>query len=860
MVSATNELTLDNSPLTEYYMQRPRIDKIFDRMTRCKLVYVIAGAGYGKTQAVHRYINTQPDAVVRWLQLTESDNVGSRYWEHLTHAITYDNPDLAVKLREFGFPETLVRFKQFAEILANAEHRSHKTFLVLDDFHLIHSKQALTFAERCAYLKIPGACVIIISRKEPEINAVSLLTKGNAGIITEDELRFTDNELADLFRHRGIPFSANDVPRFLDATKGWALAVNLLSLVLKRMPKNVDHALDVMKQNIFKLLEVEAFSTFPEIAQKSLVKMSLVSDLPLTPQHRIINDASLKKHASQLASFMWYDSLIGDYRIHPLYMEFLQSKQHTLSDAEKQETYRWAAQWCCENSFYMDAMNYLALSHQYDAMLDIMLSYPFKLPYDACEYLLNILEAIDRDGGETGERSVLLLKNLFIPLLYMGMGRYDEACELSLAIIREWEHSDMPISSYLLYTAYSNLAYINIYTCTVTHTYDFTEYLKKAIAFYKLSSVPPVKVEGPFGVADVRAFACLVGEGAALPEFDQFIETARETAVYIAETYHNMYYGYDDLAACEIAFFKNQPETARNLAHNAIFNAREKKQYSIEAMAEHILLRIAMLEGDYSLAKEILKKLRSHLDNPNFWNRQLQYDLYTGLFYIQIGHPDMAPPWFEADEKETASDVRLPARELIVGVKYYIACKKYNLALTALGNSYPREPQERFALGELTLSTLTAVARLKTADVAGAVSDFNKAYELSYCGEFEMPFIELGKELHPLIVAVSAQADNEIPEEWLKAIDRKASIYVKKTAVISTMIKNENNLTDTVNLSEREREVLKDLYHGLSRDEIAANQYISRNTVDKTLQSIFIKLDAKNSAAAIRIAIEKMLV
>jgi len=557
---------------------------------------------------------------------------------------------------------------------------------------------------------------------------------------------------------------------------------------------------------------------------------------------------------------MWYDSLIGDYRIHPLYVEFLQGKQDLLSDKEKQETYRWAAQWCNENNFYMDAINYLAKSRQYDRMLDTMLSYPFKLPHDVCEYLVNILEAIDPDCQEADERSVLLLKNLFIPLLYIGMGKYGEAQNLSFAIICEWENSDMPISSYLLYTAYSNLAYINTYTCTDTHIYDFPKHLKKAVEYYKSSSVPPVKVEGPFGVADIRAFTCLVGEGAALTEFDLFLETARETALYIAETYHNMYYGYDDLAACEIAFFKNQPETARNYAHSAIFKAREKKQYSIEAMAEHILLRIAIQEGDYALAKEILKQFRDHLTNPSFWNRQLLHDLYTGLFYIQIMLPKMAPPWLENDEKEVASDVRLPARELIVGVKYYIACKKYKKALTVLSKSYPREPQERFAFGELILTLLTAVARLKTGDATGAVNDFERAYGLSYRGNFEMPFIELGRELHPLIVAASKYLNCNIPEEWLKSIDRKAAIYTKKAAVIQNMMKNENNSTGAAQLSIRERDVLIDLYHGLSRDEIAVNQHLSRNTIDKVLQSVFIKLDAKNSADAIRIAVETKLI
>ena len=54
--------------------------------------------------------------------------------------------------------------------------------------------------------------------------------------------------------------------------------------------------------------------------------------------------------------------------------------------------------------------------------------------------------------------------------------------------------------------------------------------------------------------------------------------------------------------------------------------------------------------------------------------------------------------------------------------------------------------------------------------------------------------------------------------------------------------------------------MLKDLYHGLSREEIAANRHISINTVKKTLPAIYAKLDAKNNVDAIRIAMEKNLI
>ena len=849
---------MNTSNLGAYYMPRPRLDKTLDQALRSRLVYVVAGVGYGKTQAVRHYFEGQQGAVVRWMQLTESDNTASRFWESLTHTVSVDNLDFAVKLREYGFPETLARFRQFAEMIKSTQRRPRRTFLVLDDFHLIHSEEVLLFLERSVHLQISGVCVIILSRKEPEIHAVSLFAQGKISLISEDELRFTLEEARAFFQQRGVSLSTRDISQLIDTTKGWALALNMLCLTLQRIPDNFKYALDVAMQNIFKLIQSEAWDDLPEHVQTSLVKLSLLSNLPIVPSQEMFEDVEFWKSTPGLASFIWLDSLSNDFKIHSLYLEFLQGKRHILSREEEQETYRRAAKWCVEHAFYMSAMYYYAASQQFGSMIQTLFSYPLKLSSGASAYLLDILEKLE--PGEAGEQDsdVLFLKNFFIPLLLIGAGKYEEAQARSFAVIREWEDVDSPLSMLFLYTSYSNLAYIDMYTCTVTHEYHAPAYLTKSVAYFKRASLPPSKASGAFLNADVRSFACLVGEGASLAAFNQFLEAARQTELLIEETRHNVFAGYGDLAACEYAFFKNQADIARNHAHSAILKASEKQQYSIVAMAEKYLLRIAMQEGNISLAKELLKQLQAHLDNPDFWNRQLYYDLYTGIFYAKIGLFEKVPQWFVLDEKEAESEIQIPSRELYARALYYIAAKKYHQALTVLCGSYPREPGERFLFGELRFSLLTAVARVRTGDAAGAMADFAKAYELSFHGVFEMAFIELGKELHPLIVAAAKQNDCDIPKEWLKTMDRKASIYAKKLAIVTNAFKP--GAKDAVSLSAREREVLLDLYHGLSREEIAENRYLSINTVKKTLQSIFIKLDAHNNVDAIRIALEKKLI
>ena len=53
--------------------------------------------------------------------------------------------------------------------------------------------------------------------------------------------------------------------------------------------------------------------------------------------------------------------------------------------------------------------------------------------------------------------------------------------------------------------------------------------------------------------------------------------------------------------------------------------------------------------------------------------------------------------------------------------------------------------------------------------------------------------------------------------------------------------------------------MLTDLYHGLSRAEIAAGRYLSVNTVKTILHGLYAKLGAENNVDAVRIALEKNL-
>ena len=879
-MSTTYEISSPNTSTNAYFLPRPRLDNLFDHATAVKLVYVVAGVGYGKTQGVHHYLVSQENVLVRWMMLTEQDNTVSRFWENLTHCLAADNPDLATMLREFGFPQTPTQFKNFSTSAGTliSNHKNYnpedspsenptpeKTFLVFDDFHLIYAKEIQVFMERLVHLPFSDLCIVLISRKEPELDVISLIAKGQLHVITEDDLRFTASEAAAFFQQRGMPLSFADISLLMSTTKGWVLALNMLSFLPKKKPLNMKHALRVVMENIFHFITLEAWDDFPKTVKKSLVKLSLLSDLPMTSAFLLSEADDLwgnLPELTELTPFIWLDRFSKEVKIHSLYLDFLKSKQEILSDAEKKDIYRHAATWCVEHDFFLGSIYYHAQARQFETIVKTFLSYPLKLSKDASEYLLNILEneTVNSDVDSTKPEDVnfLLVEHYFIPLLLVGAEKYEEAKKRSLATISKWEGEKSALAHLLLYTTYTNLAYIDMYRCTITNVFDSPMYLEKSVAYFNQLSLPPSEAAQAFVNADLRSFACLVGEGASFAELEQFSKAAQQIESYIQETSHGVFAGYGDLVASEIAFFSNQPVLARTYALGAILKAGEKQQYSIAFMAENYLLRIAVQEGNAPLVKDILKTMAAHLENPHFWNRQLYYDLYTTGFYAQLGLLEEIPTWFALDDTENAFEIQLPAKELYLRTLYFIAKRQYAHALTLLADSFPREPEERFLFGELKFLLLLAVARLQTGDVSGAITDFEKAYVLSFQGFFEMFFLELGKELQPLVAATLKREKSSIPREWLNTIARKGSIYTKKMTIVANAFQSRTK--KIVELSPREKEVLLDLYHGLSREEIAENQYLSINTVKKVLQSIYLKLDANNGIDAIRIALEKGII
>jgi len=141
-----------------------------------------------------------------------------------------------------------------------------------------------------------------------------------------------------------------------------------------------------------------------------------------------------------------------------------------------------------------------------------------------------------------------------------------------------------------------------------------------------------------------------------------------------------------------------------------------------------------------------------------------------------------------------------------------------------------------------------------------AFTALEEAYENAVPNEIIMPFFELGKDIRTLTTVALREPNNVVPMSWLEMIGRKAASYAKHQGMLISEYKKANGEDGEMVLSSRENDVLRDMYHGLSRSEIAASQNLSINTVKLYINSIYEKLNACNIADVIRIAAERKLV
>jgi LuxR family maltose regulon positive regulatory protein len=315
-----------------------------------------------------------------------------------------------------------------------------------------------------------------------------------------------------------------------------------------------------------------------------------------------------------------------------------------------------------------------------------------------------------------------------------------------------------------------------------------------------------------------------------------------------------VFLGVPDLLRAEQLFYQGNDCEAEALFAHVFGQASQYGQYEAVHRALFYLERIAVSQGDRAKAEKILKELEHLLSCDDYTLRFIAYDIAASWYQYAIRQPEMMSDWIKTKFEPYSHAYYIQNFGNQIRARYYFLTEDY---LPVLAYIDEMKRRESVLFGRVEMLALEACIRYKQKEKAKAFDALRAAYEDALPNRIVMPFAELGKDMLSLASAALRDPACQIPVEWLKDIKRRSAIYAKYQQ--SIIFYYQQDKTQGKELSPREKEVLRDLYDGLSRSEIAVKQGLSINTVKMVIANIYTKLNAKSLADLIRIATEQKL-
>jgi LuxR family transcriptional regulator, maltose regulon positive regulatory protein len=881
-------------------LARPRLVERLNA-SRQRAVLVSGPAGFGKSVLATQWLRLTavPHA---WLQLDALDNDPKRLLSHVGAALGTLGTEAALQaaavLRGAGAGADVAHNRELLAALGGLEPA---TVLVLDDVHVLEAGPSMELVRALLELRVTAPRLVLLTRVDPPLPLARLRVAGELLEVREQDLRFTRGEAADLFA-RLLPggLDAELVTRLERRTEGWAAGLRMAALALEHAPdrRAVVDAFTGSHRFIADYLLEEAVSRQPPAVQRFLMDTSLLPRFTAEMCAAVMQDPAARNLLHDIEAANLFLVPLGPdrqwYRYHHLFAELLQYRLRRLDPGRVDGLHERASMWFEEQGDVAEAIEHAAqlptparLTSLLDRHAMTILARsevgnmkrwlrhvpdPLAQPYPTFLLSLGWLRLITERAPD--------LEPLFAAadtVLSSGPAGYDDdACQtlrFEFDILRAFAARYGGRLEDALRTGARVLDELPVDSAALRgrilfnqgRVYMMLGEMARARHLLERSIEENLRADTAYLVLTGLGQAAAVlletdGAPRAQAKLESAIRLAEERGLSRLPAFATVLYhlGHVHTIADELDAAESYLDRAMTMG--ALSGMPEGRANGLVGMA-----RVRAAQGRFDEADALLLEAEAlaHAENLVLIDHDISVPRTRHALYLaaagrtaplpaelQIGPPGAGGRWTALEETRCLHCLIGALRSPLPGARELAA----SAAARIRANSEP--------LGRHIAPCVARVAEALLSDSADRWALLDRTLRHAAARRYVLPLLEIGPPLRPLLQAALGQSLSRAARAHAKLLlERLDVMYPPDTAADAALTAMpattggsglpDARLPAVSALTEREREVLAHLCHGLSNKAIARSMYVSPETVKTHLKHIYDKLEVARRRDAV---------
>lgn len=855
----------------EWAVARPRIDGLVAQGALGPLTTVTGPPGAGKTMALSLWAAGAAPGVTAWVTVDQHDNRPRVFWSYVIAALRRAGVPVPKSLQlTRGSPVNHEFLLRLAAVLAGQDQ---PVVLVLDDLHLLTEPKALSGLDYVLRNGTPGLRLVVSSRMDPLLPLHRYRLAGELTEVRTENLAFSVAESRQLMAQHGVRLSPESLESLTRRAEGWAAGVRLAAMSMDGHadPEQFVKELVAEDSTVASYLIEEVLNAQPAHIREFMLRTSILDRVSADIADVLVGEgqgASVLPNLAMANAFVQREGR-GWYRYHSLFAAVLRLKLRREDPDRVPDLHRRAAWWYRRNGSLADAVQHAAAADDWQlaarTALDELAVGQLIEPRGH-ESLADGFRGMPRDLEWTEPQPLLVAAAIELSRGQDGLsGALVRAAETILEGLPDEEEVPSRLAAALIGLA---LARRDGDLAAASDASDAAQALLAALPEDLLAARPAVRSQvlagwgavelwsGRFDEAAIvlNAAVAVSGRDGLYERYESLghlalLEALQGRLGRVAELTAGAAgeHGADarraagpvspagELALAWVNLERNELSLARGWLKRAHESVRTRPDRLISAVAGLAGARLALAEGRAKAVPEIVALARQGWTPPAWLEHRLM--LTESRAFMAVSD------FTSAADTATRADPASWLDATVALAQARLAGGDPRAAREALVSAPDRdEPQDPVRLARWLVD---AQLSYSSGDHARGRQALEQALRLGEADQLRLPFAMERSWIRPVLRRDPdlARAHHRLLEPGLVSAGRRKG-YDGSAAEQAPLIVDQ--------LSEREREVLRHVAAMLSTAEIAAEMYISVNTVKTHLKSIYRKLAAAHRGEAVR--------